>query len=152
MREIEAMGLGVWQVTVALVADALRARAWPTAALLALGMTRYWRAVDGLRLDVGTYVAGLEYATGRSAVVVGKPATAFFSSALELLGCIAEEAVMVGDDIVGDVGGAQSAGLGGVLVRTGKFRPADLDRDDIKPDAVFASFADVPAWIESHCG
>jgi phospholysine phosphohistidine inorganic pyrophosphate phosphatase len=29
---------------------------------------------------------------------------------------------MVGDDIVGDVGGAQNAGLRGIQVRTGKFR------------------------------
>ena len=29
---------------------------------------------------------------------------------------------MVGDDVVSDVGGAQKAGIRGVLVRTGKFR------------------------------
>ena len=41
---------------------------------VALGLTRYWRAADGLRLDVGGYVRALEYATGRRAVVLGKPA------------------------------------------------------------------------------
>ena len=30
--------------------------------------------------------------------------------------------MMVGDDVVNDVGGAQSCGLFGVLVRTGKYR------------------------------
>jgi ribonucleotide monophosphatase NagD (HAD superfamily) len=52
---------------------------------------------------------------------------------------------MVGDDVVNDVGGAQAAGLAGVLVRTGKFRPADLDRG--APDAVVDSLADVPSLM-----
>ena len=33
--------------------------------LVALGLTRYWRAEDGLRLDAGPFVRALEYATGR---------------------------------------------------------------------------------------
>lgn len=32
------------------------------------------------------------------------------------------QAVMVGDDIVSDIGGAQVCGIAGVLVRTGKYR------------------------------
>ena len=32
------------------------------------------------------------------------------------------QALMVGDDVVNDVGGAQQCGLAGVLVRTGKYR------------------------------
>ena len=32
------------------------------------------------------------------------------------------QTIMIGDDVVSDVGGAQSCGLGGVLVRTGKYR------------------------------
>jgi ribonucleotide monophosphatase NagD (HAD superfamily) len=52
---------------------------------------------------------------------------------------------MVGDDVRTDVGGAQRAGLAGVLVRTGKFAPSDLD-GDVVPDAVLDSVADLPAW------
>ena len=37
------------------------------------------------------------------------------------------DALMVGDDIGSDVRGAQAVGITGVLVRTGKFRPSDLD-------------------------
>jgi len=47
---------------------------------------------------------------------------------------------------VSDIGGAQVAGLTGVLVRTGKFRPDDLERG--RPDAVLDSIADVPAWLD----
>lgn len=118
----------------------------PRPPLLALGATRYWKAPDGLRLDVGAFVAGLEYATGTEAVVLGKPAAAFFETALELLGCRPEETVMVGDDIRGDIGGAQEAGIAGVLVRTGKFRPEDLE-GDIRPDDVLDSISSLPdAW------
>lgn len=118
----------------------------PRPPLVALGMTRYWRAPDGLRLDVAPYVAALEHATGARAVVLGKPALPFFDTALAMLGAAAGETAMIGDDVVGDVGGAQRAGLAGLLVRTGKFRPADLERGDVAPDAVLDSVAELPAW------
>lgn len=117
--------------------------------LLALGMTRYWRAPDGLRLDAGAFVRALEYASGRTAVVLGKPAAAFFSIALARLGTTAGNTIMIGDDIVGDVGGAQRAGLRGLLVRTGKFRAADL-AGDVQPEAVLDSIAALPEWLESE--
>jgi HAD superfamily hydrolase (TIGR01458 family) len=123
----------------------------PRPALVALGMTRYWRAPDGLRLDVGAYVSGLEYACGINAVVMGKPAGAFFHTALDIIGCKADGTIMIGDDIRTDVGGAQAAGIDGVLVRTGKFREEDLDRD-IQPVAVLDSVADLPAWWERRSG
>jgi phospholysine phosphohistidine inorganic pyrophosphate phosphatase len=113
--------------------------------LVALGMTRYWRAEDGLRLDAGAFVRGLEYAAGRSAVVLGKPDPAFYDAAVEALGVEADQVVMIGDDIKTDVGGAQRAGLRGVLVRTGKFSESDLD-GDVSPDAVLDSLADLPRW------
>ena len=49
-------------------------------------------------------------------------------------------------DIVGDVEGAQQAGLQGMLVRTGKFRPEDLE-GSIKPDAVIESIAELPVLL-----
>ena len=54
---------------------------------------------------------------------------------------------MVGDDIANDVFGAQAAGMTGVLVRTGKFLPGDLERTDGTPDHVIDSFADLPALL-----
>jgi HAD superfamily hydrolase (TIGR01458 family) len=112
---------------------------------VALGMTRYWRAADGLRLDVAPFVKALEHATGAEAVVLGKPAPAFYETALDAIGCGPAEAVMIGDDVVGDVGGAQRVGVRGLLVRTGKFRPADLS-GEIRPDAVLQSIGALPEW------
>lgn len=113
--------------------------------LLALGMTRYWRAADGLRLDTGPFVRALEFATDRQATVLGKPATAFFKAALEQLGFEASEVLMVGDDIRADIDGAQQAGLKTVLVQTGKFKPTDLD-GGIQADGVLESVAALPHW------
>jgi HAD superfamily hydrolase (TIGR01458 family) len=115
------------------------------AAFVAMHRNLYWRTTDGLQLDGGAFVAALEAATGVTPVVCGKPSQAFFASALAMLGVPPARAAMVGDDVVNDVTGAQEAGLAGVLVRTGKFRPADLDRGT--PDAVVDSFADVPALL-----
>ena len=43
---------------------------------------------------------------------------------------------MIGDDMETDIQGAQSIGMKGVLVMTGKFRKSDLPHPNIKPDAV----------------
>ena len=111
------------------------------AELVSLQHNRYWRRKDGLALDVGAYAAALEFASGREGVVVGKPAEAFFKAATGDLGL--ELAVMVGDDVEADVGGAMAAGLPGVLVRTGKFRQDALS-ERVTPTAIVDSIAHVP--------
>jgi phospholysine phosphohistidine inorganic pyrophosphate phosphatase len=117
----------------------------PEAVLIALGMTRYWKASDGISLDVAPFVAALEHAIGRKAVVLGKPAAEFFQAAADRLGVPNREIVIVGDDIETDIAGAQSNGMQAALVRTGKFRELDL-AGPVKPDAVLDSVKDLPAW------
>lgn len=98
------------------------------AVLLAMGNNHYFRENGGLSLDIGPFVAALEYATGQSAVILGKPSADFFKAAVESLGCAPGEAVMVGDDALADVDGALAAGIHGVLVKTGKYQPGDEKR------------------------
>jgi len=117
----------------------------PRPRLIALGMTRYWKVADGLQLDAGPFVAALQYASGAEPLVLGKPDPSFFETALERLHSRAEDSLMIGDDIRGDIEGAQRAGLKAMLVRTGKFHPADL-QGAIRPDAVVASVAELPRW------
>ncbi|MBG0792880.1 HAD hydrolase-like protein [Methylocystis sp. H62] len=91
------------------------------AAFLALAKNRNFLDRDGeLSLDAGPFIAGLEYACGREATVLGKPSSAFFELADKGLGINAEDVAMIGDDAEADVGGAMAAGLMGVLVQTGK--------------------------------
>jgi len=114
------------------------------AELVTLQHNRYWRRADGLALDVGAYSAALEYGSARDAVVVGKPAEAFFGAAMADMGL--ERAVMIGDDVEADVGGAMAAGLPGVLVRTGKYREDALSAR-VTPTAIVDSIRDVPALL-----
>jgi HAD superfamily hydrolase (TIGR01458 family) len=118
------------------------------AAFLALARNRSFQDADGaLSLDAGPFVAALEYAIGRQATLFGKPSRAFFEAALESLGCAAHEAVMVGDDVESDVAGAQAAGLLGLLVKTGKYRPGDEALVDPRPSAVAADLSEAVDWI-----
>lgn len=106
------------------------------AALVALQKNRYWKTPDGLTMDAGPFVAALEYATGRAAVVTGKPSPAFFQLAADSLGIPPARITVVGDDVETDVAGARAAGMRGVLVRTGKFREAALAESGIAPDRI----------------
>ena len=114
------------------------------AAILALHKNRYCRRDEGLSLDLGPFVAALEYAAGTTARVLGKPDRAFFDMALASIGLAAGEVVMIGDDIEADIGGAQSAGLRAVQVETGKYSARDRDHPSITPDARIATIADLP--------
>jgi HAD superfamily hydrolase (TIGR01458 family) len=121
----------------------------PAATLIALGMTRFWKDQDGVSLDAAPFVAALEHATGRKAVVFGKPAQAFFYGAAQRLDVPPGEILMMGDDVETDIAGAQHAGLKGALVRTGKFRPSDLD-GLVRPWLVLDSIAALPAWWDQR--
>jgi HAD superfamily hydrolase (TIGR01458 family) len=117
------------------------------ARLVCLHRNRWWQTSRGPLLDAGAFVAGLEYSAGVEAEVVGKPTRAYFEAALGELGAEPEDAVMVGDDIEADIGGAKAIGMRAVLVRTGKFREDTLAASEHKPDAVLDSIADLPAWL-----
>lgn len=119
------------------------------APFLALAANRVFRDSDGrLSLDAGAFVKALEYASGREAEVLGKPAPGFFRSAVDSMGRRPEEVAMVGDDAENDVAGALSAGLGaGMLVRTGKYRPGDEDRVDPAPTAVADDLSAAVDWL-----
>lgn len=117
------------------------------AELVAVQKNRYWRRDDRLSLDAGAFVAALEYASGKQAHIVGKPSPDFFLTAVALLGLPPNRIVMIGDDLESDVAGAQAAGLKGVMVRTGKYRPEDEDHVRQISDAVLDSIADLPDWL-----
>ena len=98
------------------------------AELYCLHKNRWWQTADGPRLDAGAFVAGLEYAAGTEATVLGKPSPEYFAAALEALDADPELTWMVGDDLEGDIVGAQRHGMRTVLVRTGKFRPDEVEQ------------------------
>jgi HAD superfamily hydrolase (TIGR01458 family) len=116
------------------------------AEFIALQKNRYWKTAEGLTLDAGPFVVALEYATGQPARVIGKPSPDFFQLAVDDLGVPPAQVAMIGDAIEVDVGGAQRAGLKGILVRTGRFRETDL-QSGIEPDGVIDSIADLIEYV-----
>ncbi len=110
----------------------------------ALAANRTFRDSDGeISMDAGAFVAALEYAARTRAEVLGKPAPAFFATALADAGVAAADAAMIGDDAEADIAGALNAGLGAaILVRTGKYRTGDEKRAQPRPTAVARDLAE----------
>ena len=135
------------------------------AALIGMHKNRWWLTPDGPTLDSGAFVAGLEFAAGVKAQVLGKPSRAFFGLAAADLAAEAatrdgrgrvrrSDLVMVGDDVWTDALGARRAGLRGIVVLSGKHGTDDLARAAAqgrgggRPDAVAASLAEVVAALD----
>jgi HAD superfamily hydrolase (TIGR01458 family) len=113
-----------------------------------------WSTSSGPKIDTGVYLEGLQKATGKKIRAIGKPSPLGFRSAVEMLG-VGDPGgvVMVGDDMYSDVLGAQKTAITGVLVRTGKFLPEQLDalvKDEFGqvPDHVIDSIADLPGLLK----
>jgi HAD superfamily hydrolase (TIGR01458 family) len=120
------------------------------AELYCLHRNRWWQTKRGPLLDSGVFVAGLEYAAEIEATVLGKPSPAYFDSACKALDAEPGMTWMVGDDLESDVEGAQGVGMRTVLVRTGKFRPDEVETSRVRPDGIVSSIAHLPAWLEAH--
>jgi HAD superfamily hydrolase (TIGR01450 family) len=120
--------------------------------VVAMHRSTSWNTAEGLRIDTGMYLIGMEQTSGRKAAAVGKPAPEGFLAAANRLGVDADEMYMIGDDLNNDVLAAQVVGMTGVLVRTGKFRQDTLDRwatDEfaMQPNHVIDSVADLPELL-----
>ena len=117
------------------------------AKLIAIHKNRFWQTEQGLQMDIGAFIDGLEYASGTQAMIIGKPSADFFRIALDDMGLQAADVAIIGDDIDADVAGGQRAGLKGILVKTGKYRQAYADASAVKPDLLIDSVADLPAML-----
>ena len=120
--------------------------------VVAMHRSTSWNTTEGLRIDTGMYLIGMEETSGRKATAVGKPAPEGFLAAASRLGVDPDEMYMIGDDLNNDVLAAQVTGMIGVLVRTGKFRQDTLDRwaaDEfaMQPNHVIDSVADLPELL-----
>ncbi|TGA85521.1 HAD-IIA family hydrolase [Streptomyces sp. MZ04] len=118
------------------------------ARLVAMHRSLYWRTADGLDLDTGAFLLGLERAARVEATITGKPSEAFFTAALAHLGAEPSTTLMIGDDIESDVLAAQRSGVTGVLVKTGKYLPETHRSATGTPDHVLDSFAALPHLLE----
>jgi len=116
--------------------------------LIAMEKDRFWMTSEGLVLSAGPYVAALEYATGKKALLTGKPSKEFFDLALSDMKAAAKDTTVIGDDLETDIRGAHEAGMRGLLVKTGKHRIEDVEKSNVVPDAVLESIAELKRIIK----
>lgn len=124
------------------------------AILLALQRGRYLIAEDGNHLDTGAIVAALEYASGQSALVLGKPSPEFGELAAASVGLPSagrprDALWVVGDDATSDIALGREIGATTVQLRTGKFAGQAAERVAHPATHEIDSIADLPALIRS---
>jgi len=102
---------------------------------VAMHKNKFWYPEGRLSLDAEAFINAIEYASGKTATLIGKPSPIYFQSALNLLGFPkGSDFIMIGDDIDTDIVGAQQAGGKGILVYIGKTYYPLSDDSKIKPD------------------
>jgi HAD superfamily hydrolase (TIGR01450 family) len=131
------------------------------AEFVAMHRNPWWMTPKGYTLDAGAFVAGLEFALGRRAVICGKPSPVVFRQAVaELRRELASrrdgrggprlrsrDVVMVGDDPRADIAAARRAGLRGILTLTGKVSRQEAEASGVRPDAIAASLSEIVAAL-----
>jgi len=105
------------------------------AEMIAAGRDRTYPTETGLAPGTGAVVAALEYATDRTARIVGKPDPQIFRTVLDRLG--PGRALVVGDRLDSDLAGAAAAELDAAIVLTGvTSRPEAEAASDPAPVAI----------------
>ena len=115
------------------------------ARIIALHEGKYFQSKGELQIDCGAFVKGLEYVTGKKAIVVGKPSESFFKLAIS--GWNFKDISIVGDDIYNDIWGGKKMGFSTYLVKTGKFREDIFRRSKIIPDYCIESIQKLKDFI-----
>jgi HAD superfamily hydrolase (TIGR01450 family) len=112
--------------------------------LVAMHKNKYWNPAGELLIDAGAFITGIEYASDKEAILIGKPSPLYFKTALAKISCKIEDGFyMIGDDIENDIKAAQYIGGTGILIFTGKTK-FPLDRNNkIKPDYEVHSLREV---------
>jgi arabinose operon protein AraL len=108
-----------------------------------------WPQAGGEIPDVGAIIGALEGCSRRKVeVVTGKPSHLVAEAALERLGRIAGECILVGDSLASDIAMGRQAGMTTALVLTGVTQRSDLGRASVQPDHILGSIAEVPGLLD----
>jgi HAD superfamily hydrolase (TIGR01458 family) len=97
-------------------------------------------------IDIGFWVAGLEYSTGVSAKIIGKPSPESYQAILEDIGVLPTQTVMVGDDWIVDLLGASKMGITTVLV--GNNKQERKVKNEVNPDLRVTNLTELAQLID----
>jgi 4-nitrophenyl phosphatase len=114
------------------------------AALVSCHSSRVYMFKDRVAMAVGPIAKAIEYSSKKRAVAIGKPSRLMFDLALEMAGCRAKDAVMVGDQEETDIVGAKKVGITSIIVKTGVFSRGETKT---AADAVVDTVDDIAASI-----
>lgn len=104
---------------------------------------------EGLWPGAGSIGALLEVSTGQKPLVIGKPEAAMYELALEQLGAPRDQTVMIGDNLVTDIEGANRVGLATILTLSGVTDAAEYARSSLKATLDFEGLPDLTAAWEA---
>ena len=108
---------------------------------LATGRDPTYPQPDGLWPGTGAILVAVEYATGRTAEIVGKPEPQLLRTALDRLGD--GRTLVVGDRVDTDLAAAAAMDLDAALVLTGETSRADADGFEPKPVGIGETLAEL---------
>ncbi len=102
---------------------------------------------EGLIPGAGSIGVLLETATGQSRLVIGKPEAPMYRLALEQLGAEAAQTVMIGDNLLTDIEGANRLGIATVLTLSGVTSPAEYTTSSIRATLTYTGLPELmEAW------
>jgi len=111
---------------------------------VAMHKNKYWNPAGELLIDAGAFITGIEFASGKEAILIGKPSPHYFKAALDSINSKMEDGFfMLGDDIENDIKAAQDIGGKGILIYTGKTKFPIENSINIKPNLEAHSLKEV---------
>lgn len=107
-----------------------------------------YMSAAGPALSAGPIIKALEYASGKRAIMIGKPSPRMFRLALQQVLEKPVSAVMVGDQIETDLIGARRAGVHTILVLTGVETRDTVSHSKTKPDMLLENVDDLSKYLQ----
>ncbi len=93
--------------------------------------------------DCGSMCFGIEKATGKAPVFIGKPNSLMVEQAMKKFGYSKKDTVVIGDRIYTDIASGYNADVDTVLVLSGEATINDCEASEIKPTFVLNSVKDI---------
>ena len=100
--------------------------------------------------DCGSMCFGIEKATGKTPVFIGKPNPVMIEEVIKKFGAEKSDAVVIGDRIYTDVASGVNAGVDTVLVLSGETTAEVCNESKIKPSLVLSGVKEILKISESE--
>jgi len=102
---------------------------------------------DGFIPDCGAMCALISLSTAKEPKYLGKPFKETMEMVLARTGYAKEKVAFVGDRIYTDVATGVKNGAKGILVLSGETKIEDVEKSEVKPDAIFDSIGEMAKYL-----